>query len=85
MKRKVAAAIKYDEGNIAPEVIAKGKGIVAENIIKKAEESGVKTYQDEKLSNQLYNLSIGQEIPEELYNVVAKILVFIAELDENRG
>ena len=82
-KRKVATAIKYDnEKQRAPELVAKGKGVVAENIIKKAEEHGVKTYEDEQLSNQLYNLSIGDEIPPELYHVVARVLAFIAQMDE---
>ena len=81
-KKKIATAIKYDsEKQVAPELVAKGKGLVAENIIKKAEEAGVKTYEDETLSQQLYNLSIGDTIPEELYHVVAKVLAFIADLD----
>lgn len=82
-KVKIASAIKYDqEKQRAPSLVAKGKGIVAENIIQKAEEHGVKTYEDEKLSQQLYNLSIGEEIPPELYHVVARVLAFIAEMDE---
>lgn len=81
-KKKIATAIKYDsEKQVAPELVAKGKGLVAENIIKKAEETGVRTYEDETLSQQLYNLSIGDTIPEELYHVVAKVLAFIADLD----
>lgn len=85
-KRKVATALKYDPGKqVAPELVAKGKGVVAENIIEKAKEHGVQTYRDEKLSNQLYNLSIGDEIPPEMYHVVAKVLAFIAELDEKNS
>lgn len=69
-KKKIATALKYDhEKQVAPELIAKGKGLVAENIIKKAEEAGVKTYEDEQLSQQLYNLQIGDTIPEELYQI----------------
>ncbi len=82
-KKKVATAIKYDSNKqVAPTLVAKGKGVVAENIIKLAKESDVKTYEDEKLSNQLYNLSIGEEIPPELYNVVAHVLTFIAKIDQ---
>jgi len=85
-KKKIATAIKYNkEEQIAPELVAKGKGLVAENIIKKAEEAGVKTYEDEILSQQLYNLSIGDTIPEELYLVVAKVLAFVAELDQSKN
>ena len=85
-KKKIATALKYDsERQIAPELVAKGKGVVAENIVKVAEEAGVKTYEDELLSQQLYNLSIGDTIPEELYHVVARVLTFIAEMDRKEN
>ncbi len=85
-KKKIATALKYDsERQIAPELVAKGKGVVAENIVKVAEEAGVKTYEDELLSQQLYNLSIGDTIPEELYHVVARVLTFIAEIDRKEN
>jgi len=84
-KQKIATALKYEAGeNAAPKLIAKGKGVVAENIVEKAEEHGVPVYHDEKLSNQLYNLSLGEEIPQELYQVIAEVLAFIARLDQGR-
>lgn len=85
-KQKVATALQYNrESDRAPKVIAKGKGIIAENIIKKAVESDITIYQDEKLSQQLYNLSLGEEIPAELYQVIAEVLVFIAKADQEAG
>lgn len=42
------------------------------------------TYEDEKLSNQLYHLSIGDEIPPEMYQIVAKVLAFISQLDQKQ-
>ncbi len=85
-KVKIATALKYNsDEQVAPELIAKGKGVVADNIIKKAAESNIKTYEDEHLSQQLYNLSVGDSIPEELYHVVAKVLAFVAELDESKN
>jgi flagellar biosynthesis protein len=84
-KRKIATALKYDQNEqIAPELVAKGKGVVAENIIKVAKEHDVRTYEDEKLTQQLYNLSIGEEVPPELYHVVAHVLAFIAEMDSKK-
>ncbi len=81
-KRKIAAAIQYNEGkDHAPRVIARGKGEVAEKIESIAQTNEIPTYQDEKLVRQLYNLSIGEEIPPELYHVVAEILAFIITLD----
>ena len=81
-KNKLASALKYNiKDDCAPRVIAQGKGEVAERIESLAKESDIPVYKDEKLARQLDYLSIGQEIPERLYNVVAEILAFIAELD----
>ncbi|SHJ96147.1 EscU/YscU/HrcU family type III secretion system export apparatus switch protein [Paramaledivibacter caminithermalis] len=83
MKKKVIAnALKYNsKEDIAPKVIAKGMGLTAEKIKDIAKENNIPIYKDDKLSKQLYNLSIGEEISPELYNVVAEVLTFIARLD----
>lgn len=81
--RKVAAALKYEKNSDrAPKVVAKGLGLIAEKIMEIAEENEVQVYRDENLAKQLYNLSIGEEIPPELYNAVAEVLAFIARLDK---
>lgn len=85
-KSKVATALQYNQvKDRAPKVIAKGKGLIAEKIIEKAEENAIAIYQDEKLAQQLYNLSLGEEIPAELYHVIAEVLVFIAKADQEAG
>ena len=66
----------------APEIIALGKGEAAGKIVEKAIESGVPVHEDAELAHALNMLSIGDEIPPELYEVVAKILVFVGEVDE---
>lgn len=81
-KRKKAVAIKYEPGAEAPEVIAKGKGIIAEKILEKAEEKALPVYKDEQLVEALTKLDIGDSIPPELYTVVAEILVFVTDLDK---
>lgn len=83
-KRKKAVAIQYAPGENAPTVIAKGKGIVAERIMGKAEEAALPIYRDEKLAEELTKLDIGDYIPPELYTVVAEILVFVTDLDKMR-
>ncbi len=83
--RKVAVALKYDsDKGYAPYVIAKGKGIVAENIISKGDEEGITIIEDEMLADSLVKLEIAEEIPEELYIAVAEILSFIYSLDKER-
>jgi flagellar biosynthesis protein len=85
-KLKLATALQYNQlKNRAPKVIAKGQGLIAENIIEKAQDHDVPIYQDERLSQQLYNLALGDEIPAELYHVVAEVLVFIAKADQEAG
>lgn len=83
-KRRLASALKYNTNrDDAPRVIAQGSGEVADKIEELAKESRVPVYKDEKLARQLDNLSLGQEIPEKLYDVVAEILSFVTELDNS--
>ena len=85
-KQKVSVALKYTPGeNQAPQVIASGRGYMAEKIIEKAKENSVPLYEDSGLANTLSKLEIGDVIPPELYNVVAEILVFVDDCDKIRG
>ncbi|UCZ51739.1 EscU/YscU/HrcU family type III secretion system export apparatus switch protein [Bacillus shivajii] len=84
---KRAIALGYDhEIHDAPKVKAKGKGYVAEEIIKRAKESDVPIQEDRSLIELLSQLEINESIPAELYEVVAEIFAFIYALDrEKRG
>lgn len=84
-KKKQAVAIKYDVGYTAPRIIAKGKGLVAENIIDTAKNSGVHIEKDSLMSKELMKIEIGNEIPEALYSAVAGVLAFVYKLDEEKG
>ncbi|MCR5602139.1 MAG: EscU/YscU/HrcU family type III secretion system export apparatus switch protein [Lachnospiraceae bacterium] len=84
-KIRQAIAIEYDPGDMAPKVIATGKGALADKIIEKARESDVPLHQDSKLANTLSKLEIGDYIPPELYEVVAEILVFVDEMEKMKG
>lgn len=79
---KKAAAVKYDQSDVAPTIIAKGKGIVAQNLLDKAEEYNVPVYKNEELVDTLTKLDIGDYIPPELYKVVAEIMVFVSDIDK---
>jgi len=81
---KKAAAVKYETGDNAPTVIAKGKGLIADNILEKAQESNVPVYEDPELADTLTKLDIGDYIPPELYKVVAEIMIFVSDLDKMR-
>lgn len=83
---KHAAALQYSpDSDAAPRIVAAGKGQIAERIIQKAQENNVPLYQDTNLAQTLSSLSIGDEIPPEIYEVVAEILIFIGCVDESYG
>ncbi len=85
-KNKKAIAIKYDPSeNDAPSILAKGRGIVADNIIKGGNEASVPIYENRQLAEELIHIQIGNQIPPKLYEVVAQILVFVNDLDVLEG
>lgn len=85
-KIKEAAALRYSpEKGGAPTIVALGKGEVAERMLEMAQNSEVPVYEDESLAHTLNALNIGDEIPSELYEVVAQVLVFVSKLDNNYG
>lgn len=75
---KKAISLKYDSGN-APRVLNKGEGVVAEEILALARELNLPIYENESLVDQLMKLDYMQEIPEDLYELVAIILSFAYE------
>lgn len=79
-------ALSYNkEKDDSPKIVAKGKGVIAENIIKKAKESDVTIYEDDKLIKNLMKIDLNDEIPEELYEVVAEVILFVYSLDNKKG
>lgn len=85
-KRLQAAAVRYDEGrDDAPKVTASGSGYVAERILELAREADVPVVEDAVLVSALMVLELGEEIPAELYEAVARILAFIYKLDKGEG
>ena len=87
-KKKIqkAAALEYHPAkDVSPRVTALGKGIIAKKIIETAKKANVPVYHDEKLIDTLNQLKIGDRIPQELYEVVAEMLVYIATIDKAYG
>jgi flagellar biosynthesis protein len=80
-KRDKAVALKYDVvRDKAPSVTAKGEGFVARRIVEIAQEADVPIVEDAALVSALLSLELGQEIPVELYEAVARILSWIYKL-----
>jgi flagellar biosynthetic protein FlhB len=81
----VAVALKYEPGKSAPRVVAKGVGHLAARIRVQAETDRVPIVQDVPLARALHAAcEIGDEIPTELYNAVARVLAFVMAL-QKRG
>lgn len=74
----VAVAVRHDPtGAAAPQVVASGRGFVAEQILQLAFDHGVKVRQDSDLAQILAVLDIDSDIPPEAYAAVAEILVYV--------
>lgn len=81
-KIDAAVALDYDfdpqrVSREAPKVLAKGRGEVAKRIITVAKENDIPLYEDPDLVEVLYRIELGDEIPPELYKVIAEVLVFV--------
>lgn len=82
-RQKSAVGLKYQQSNAdgiatdsAPTIIAKGFGDLAEEIIALARQNGVLVHEDPYLSDFLATLDLGQEIPDQLYHVIAELISF---------
>lgn len=83
---KKAVALKYEpRKNVAPKLVAKGRGYVAENILEAAQKNAVPVYQNKSLVNMLMALELDKEIPAELYTTVAEILAYVYRIDKRKG
>ena len=82
---KQAAALHYEPGQTAPQVVATGRGYVAEKIIAAAQEAGVPIRSDPALARALSALDLGDEVPEALYRAVAEALAWAYKVDAQTG
>ncbi|MBO2942762.1 EscU/YscU/HrcU family type III secretion system export apparatus switch protein [Paenibacillus sp. F411] len=75
---KKAVALKYSPGDSeAPVVTAKGQGKLADTILERAREHGVPVQEDAALVEVLSKLDLDQQIPPELYQLVAEVLTYV--------
>ena len=73
-----SVALRYDGEKLAPEVVAKGKDLIAFQIRKIAKEHGVPVVADPPLARGLHgSVEIGHQIPEEFFQAVAQLLAFV--------
>ena len=78
-----AAALKYKAyEDMAPKVVAKGRGEVARKIIQKAKEFDVSLFQKEELADMLLNVEVGEEVPSKMYDAVVEVFIWLYKLEE---
>jgi len=81
-----AVALKYNKGiDKAPRVTAKGKGYIAQKIIALAKEHDIPIKEDPDLVQVLSELDLQEEIPPEIYMVVAELLAFVYRMNREKG
>jgi len=76
-----AVALTYENGAPAPKVVAKGRGLVAEQIISVALEAGVFIHESKELVSLLMDVDLDQQIPPTLYRTIAELLAWLYHIE----
>ena len=82
---KHAVALAYTQTDAAPRVIAKGRGVLAEQIIARARENGVYVHESPELVSLLMQVDLDQRIPPQLYVAVAELLAWLYRLESGES
>jgi flagellar biosynthesis protein len=77
-----AVAITYRGGGSLPQVVAKGRGLVAEQIIARAREHGVAVHESKELVALLMQVELDDHIPPALYRAVAELLAWLYQIEK---
>jgi flagellar biosynthesis protein len=75
LNKDQALALFYDGGQ-APVVSDQKSGEAAQKLIQQALDLGIPIYENPQLLEQLSELQMGQQVPTELYQLIAEILAF---------
>jgi len=77
-----AVALAYEANSVAPRVVAKGEGLIAEAILARAQELGVPLKTEPEMVSLLMQLELESFVPPALYAAIAEILVWAYQTDE---
>lgn len=81
-RQGLAVALKYAPGDSAPRVVAKGRGLIAEEIIARAREHGVFVHESPELVTLLSQVDLDEHIPPALYVAVAELLAWLYRVEQ---
>jgi flagellar biosynthesis protein len=82
---RTAVALAYREADAAPRVVAKGRGLIAEEIIARAREHGVYVHESPELVSLLLQIDLDQRIPPQLYVAVAELLAWLYRIERGES
>ncbi len=78
MSRSIAIALGYcPDADVAPRVVAAGSGVMAERIRQIATRHEIPLEEDTDLAERLFDVTVGEELPEELYLIVARVFAYL--------
>ncbi|GAA4342364.1 EscU/YscU/HrcU family type III secretion system export apparatus switch protein [Pigmentiphaga soli] len=80
-KRSLAVALRYEKERRTPVVVAKGSGLIAEEILRRAQEAGVFVHSSHELVDLLMKVDLDARIPPALYAAVAEVLAWVYRQD----
>lgn len=81
-ERALAVALAYAPGDAAPRVVARGKGLIAEEIINRAKSHGVYVHESPELVTLLLQVDLDEHIPPQLYVAIAELLAWLYRVEE---
>lgn len=81
-RRNLAVALRYEKERKTPVVVAKGSGLIAEEILKRARDAGVFVHSSRELIDLLMKVDLDARIPPSLYVAVAEVLAWVYKQDE---
>ena len=79
--QREAVALSYTQTDAAPRVVARGRGVIAEQIIARAHEYGVYVHESPELLTLLMQVDIDEHIPPQLYLAVAELLAWLYHIE----
>lgn len=79
--RQEAVALAYSAADSAPRVVARGRGLIAEEIVARAREHGVFVHESPEMVALLMQVDIDARIPPQLYVAVAELLAWIYRME----
>lgn len=80
-RQQRAVALAYAAGSKAPTVVAKGRGLVADQIIARAQEAGVFVHESKELVSLLMDIDLDGQIPPALYRAIAELLAWLYHIE----